>query len=409
MKNKWILLFSHFVIITFLTGCGSQKELTDIAIVTALGIDKDENGMYVGTFQIVNPTNVAGGLQGGSAGEGTAVTVYTATGKNIVDVSRRASIKVSRLLYYAHTNLVVVSEDIAREDGISNILDALDRDVQFRTTTNFAIARNAKAADILSIVTPIDKIPAKKAIENLKFSEKKWGGNIIVNVREIIEDLTTTGKEPVIPGYAAEGNLEAGKQLENLHYTSPKATIHAAGLGVFKGDKLINWVDEYDGIGIVWILDKVKEANITVDWKESKDAISYQVMRDNIKVSYELDDSIPNFSIYIRVKGDLGEVDAPININDRKIQAEIEKKLEKKIKEKIQFAIKLAQQNKTDIFGFGEKIYRSNPDTWKTLNQDWNDERFPEIKVKITVDASILRTGLKTNPFLFQMDQKQKK
>ncbi|MBS4196891.1 Ger(x)C family spore germination protein [Lederbergia citri] len=401
MKAK-VLIFLILTII--LSGCGSQRELTDIAFVTALGIDKDEDGKIIGTFQIVNPSNVAGGLQGGSAGEGAAVTVYTAKGDSIVAVSRHASTKVSRLLYYAHTNLVVVSDKFAKEEGLNEVLDALDRDVQFRTTTKLVIAHGAKAKDVLSITTPIDKIPSTKVIETLKFSERRWGGNKSVSVHQMIDILTAPGREPIIPSFKINGNVEEGMQLENLHSTIPKAGLQADGMAIFKEGKMIDVVNENDAIGIIWLLDKIQETNVPIYWDGDKGIISYQVLRDTVKISVDVEDGKPNFSVHIRVKGDLGEVNAPINIKDRQVQEKIEKKVEKQIKEKIQLAIRLAQENKSDILGFGEKIYRSHPKTWKTLRNDWNDKQFPELKVKVTVDASIIRPGLRNSPFIYQLD-----
>ncbi|MCR2821550.1 Ger(x)C family spore germination protein [Lederbergia panacisoli] len=402
MKIKIVFLL---VFVAMLSGCGSQKELTNIAFVTALGIDKGEDGELIGTFQIVNPSNVAGGLQGGSAGEGASVTVYTATGKSVVDVSRRAATKVSRLLYYAHTNLVVVSEEFAKEEGVTEILDALDRDVQFRTTTKLVIAHGTTASDLLSIVTPIDKIPSTKVIETLRFSERRWGGNMSVSVRNVIENLTATGKEPIVPVFKINGNAKEGMLLENLHSSIPKASLQADGMALFKGGKLIEFVPEDDARGIIWLLDKVEETNVSIQW-ENEGIITYQVMRDNVKISVDVNDGEPSFSIIIRVKGDLGEVNIPLNIKDRQVQKEIEKKVEKEIKGKIQSAIRIAQENQTDVLGFGERIHRSHPDAWKALRNEWNETHFPNVKVKVKVDASIIRPGLRNSPFIYQIDKK---
>lgn len=71
--NKINRLMCSLVIIgttLLLSGCWSKKELTDLAIVAALGIDKNEEGRYVGTLQIINPSNVAGGMQGGGGSQG---------------------------------------------------------------------------------------------------------------------------------------------------------------------------------------------------------------------------------------------------------------------------------------------------------------------------------------------------
>ncbi|WHY81089.1 hypothetical protein QNH23_14455 [Siminovitchia fortis] len=175
MRRKiWFSLFLS-IHMFILSGCWSNNELTDLAFVMAVGFDKGEDGKLVGTFQIVNPGNVAGGVEGGSMGQGPAVTVYKATGKNIYEVTRQASSKLSRILYYSHANLVVIEDKLAKEEGLYRVLDALDRDIQFRNTAKVVIAHETKAEDILKITTPIDKIPANKIMKALDFSEKLWG------------------------------------------------------------------------------------------------------------------------------------------------------------------------------------------------------------------------------------------
>ncbi|PEU49991.1 spore gernimation protein KC, partial [Priestia megaterium] len=111
MKRKGAFLLLLMTMMVLLTSCWSKKELTDLAIVAALGVDKTKDGRYHITLQIINPGNVAGGMQGGGGGtQSPPITIYSASGDNIVEASRRASGRISRRLYYAHTNLVVVGE-----------------------------------------------------------------------------------------------------------------------------------------------------------------------------------------------------------------------------------------------------------------------------------------------------------
>src|SRR5690606_32623535 len=132
-----LILFS---VLIFLSGCWSKKELTDIAIISAFGIDKNDKGQYVGTIQVINPGNVTGGQQDGGSNFGPPISVYSETGTNLIEVSRKFSTGISRRLYYAHTNLVVVGERLAREDGILQLFDAMDRDPEFRITSEVIIA-----------------------------------------------------------------------------------------------------------------------------------------------------------------------------------------------------------------------------------------------------------------------------
>ncbi|MHB1407833.1 MAG: Ger(x)C family spore germination protein, partial [Desulfitobacteriaceae bacterium] len=52
----------------FITGCWNQRDLNKLAIVSAIGIDKDEDQGVKVTVQIVKPTvaKVGGAAKGGS-------------------------------------------------------------------------------------------------------------------------------------------------------------------------------------------------------------------------------------------------------------------------------------------------------------------------------------------------------
>lgn len=99
-----------------LSGCWSKRELTDLALVLALGIDMTKDGKYEVSMQIVNPGNVAGAVQqGGGGGQGLPIVVYHQKGDNIVEAARKASTMISRRLYFSHTNMLVIGEKVAKK------------------------------------------------------------------------------------------------------------------------------------------------------------------------------------------------------------------------------------------------------------------------------------------------------
>ena len=267
MMCRWLSLFMIVVAPMLLTGCWSQKELTDLALVSAMGVDREENGKYVVTFQIVNPGNVAAMQKGG--GQEVPITVYSVTGDSIVEASKKATNQVSRRLYYPHANLVVFGEELVKEEGFGTILDAIDRDQEFRTTTTIVIARGTSAADIVNRLTAIDKIPANKVIKSLKFAEERWGEFIDVNVQEVIKDLISPGREPIISGVKAPGKNK-GEKIEGLQKTSPGSQIQTSGIAVIKDAKLIDWLEEETARGTMFVLDKVQSTAVNVDWEEKK-------------------------------------------------------------------------------------------------------------------------------------------
>ncbi|TDL71050.1 Ger(x)C family spore germination protein [Rhodococcus qingshengii] len=399
MKIKRFLFFLVILGNTLLlSGCWSKKELTDLAIVAALGIDKNEEGRYVGTMQIINPGNVTGGMQGGGGNQGPPVSVITGTGDSIVEVSRRTSRKLSRRLYYAHTNLVVISEDLAKEESISNILDPLERDAEFRSTAIIVIAQGTKASDIVKVLTTIEKIPANKVIKTLKFTEKSWGENISVNMQDAIKTLVSPGKELVVSGFRLSGDVNKGKKVDNTQQTEPSSFLYAGSLAIFKNGKLTEWIDGETARGSVFLLDKLKASAIAIKWEGKNEAILYELIRQKTKVNAKMEKGKPHVSIEVNAEGNIGEARLPIDLTNPDVLLKIEKEIEKEIKKEVSMAIKQALKNKSDIFGFGEALHRANPKEWEKMASKWNDVYFPEVKIDIVVDAFIRRTGLRNNP-----------
>ncbi|OLN21438.1 spore gernimation protein KC [Domibacillus antri] len=405
MNRKWMFLLIILISAVFLSGCWSKKELTDLAFISAVGIDKNEDGKYVKTIQIINPGNVAGGLQGGGGGQAPSVSVFTATGDNILEAHFRASTKISRRLYQAHANLVVIGEQLVKEEGITDIFDAFERDPEFRPTTTVVIAHDTKAEDIIKTLTAIDKIPADKVINTLRTTEQAWGENININIQEAINTLESPGKELILTGFRLKGDAEQGKKMENIQSSTLDAYPEADGIAIFKEGKLIDWFHEEESRGTVWILDKMKETDVNINWENEKEAIGYHVIRQKTTVSADVKKGRPKMTIDIRAEGDIREVTVPVNLNDPHVLLSIEKAVEKEIKKEIEKAVQRAQENKSDIFGFGEAVHRSDPKAWKKLKKGWSDVSFPEVQVEVKVNAFIRRTGLRNKSYLYDMEK----
>ncbi|MGE6611151.1 Ger(x)C family spore germination protein [Peribacillus sp. NPDC076916] len=399
MNRKKLILFLMVICTTFTSGCWDKKELNEMAIVSAVGLDRNKEGKLVGTFQIINPSNVAGALQGGG-GTNPPISIYRATGDTVLELDSFASTKISRDMYFAHANLVVIGEELAKEEGLNDIFDAFERSPEFRATTRIVIARGVKARDIVETLTAIDKVSAEKIIRTIEITEKIQGGNISINLQEVIKNLLSTGKEPLISGFTVKGNTGKEDKMENTMSSDIEANPNAAGIGVFKDGKLIDWLDGNKAIGSMWVLDRIKSTQLNIDWEGKKDAVTYQVIRQKTNVSVKMENGKPKVFIKVRAEGDIREVNVPLNLTDTHVLIDIEKKLAKKLKKEMEDAVVRAQKNKADIFGFGEIMHESHPKEWKKIEKNWDDVSFPELEVDVQAETFIRRTGLRNKPYL---------
>lgn len=395
MKRIISLFCIAFTFLSLLTGCWNKKELNELAIATGLAVDKTEDG-YQLSVQIVNPGEVS--PQANASGT-TPVTVRSEQGETMYETIRRLSLKNSRRIYTSHLRLLVISDEVAKE-GITEILDYLSRDKDFRADFFVVIAKQSKAKDILKIQTITETISANALHTLLETSGEVWGDTVAINLKELLDMLTIPGKSPVVSGIEIKGDLKEGETKTNTETTESPAGFNYLGLGVFQKDKLIGWLSEGDGQGYNYITDKIRNSVVHINCPSGEGKMSIEVMRSKTKQHAKLDkDGKPKIELDVRIEANIGETECSADLANPSEISEMEKLLEKEITKRIDETINKVQgEFQTDIFGFGEAIYRSHPKVWKEINGDW-EEHFVNLDVKVKVKVNINQLGTIGNSF----------
>ncbi len=386
-------MFGLLILSLFLTGCWDRRELNELAITLAIGIDKVEDEYQV-TTQVVVPSEVS---MKGSTGS-TTVALFTASGETVYEAIRRMTKDSPRKIYPGHLRMLVIGEELAQE-GIGKSLELLSRDWELRPDFYVVVAKDIPAKEILNVTTAIESIPANKMFNSLKMSEKAWAGTHSITLHELIADLTSDGKEAVLTGIQLIGNKEIGSSKQNVETISPAARIKYDNLAVFKEDKLVSWLTEKESRGYSDITNSVKTTVTPISCpKEGKATI--EVIQSNSDVKGNINNGKPEVDINIKVEGNVGEVECKINLTKLGTIDELEKIYEKEVIEIINETLDtLQKQYKTDIFGFGEAIHRSNPKEWNKMKENW-DEEFSNLTVNVKVDMKLHRTGTINNSLL---------
>ena len=171
MNKKIFLLFILFL----LTGCYDKKELNDIAIITATEINKLDNEFVV-NVQVINPQS-----PDKTTNKESPFVMYKGKGKTIHEAYRNIKNESSRFLYPNHMEILIINENIAKED-ITQIIDFYLRIPDIRT--EFAVLIG-KYSDILNITSPIDDISATSILNTMKTNNKYLGITNIITFNEL--------------------------------------------------------------------------------------------------------------------------------------------------------------------------------------------------------------------------------
>lgn len=363
----------------------------------ALGIDKEKGkAEYRVSYQVVNPTEISG--QTGT-GRTTPVTVYSSSGATIFEALRNAAEVTPRQLMISHTNVIVIGEELAKE-GIQGILDFFERDDEGRLTSNLLIARNVKAEEVLKTLTPIEKISALALKGKLETMNKKLSKGYNVELDEVIRGVLRKGGGPVVSGVQLIKSDQSGSKESAIKAATPATVIRINGLGIFKGGKLVGWLNGKAARGMAIINNELKGSAVSIDCKRNKKGLSIEVRRAKTKIRTSVRNNIPAIQLFIKQEGSIGQIFCAIDLKKSKEIRKLEKEWAQETKKEVQKTIAQAQKNQTDIFGFGEALERANKKEWKKIEGKWGDI-FAKTAVEVHVETRIRRPGMRSIPYLF--------
>lgn len=236
MRKIHILLF----IMILLTGCSNYRELNQLGLVIAMGIDvaQDIDNGYRVTYQVINPSQ----LSPTGAPTGIPVSNYTVEAETLVDAYRRASTIIPRDNDVSHLSLVVISEELARK-GTGLIFDVFERVKTAKSTFPVFIARGTTAENVLGVVEPLESNPTKSVRSTGENNQKIYGISKITPLHEVITTLSSEGKDLLLPGIKLNKKLTSKNQNDNLNNIKP-SVIEVSGLAIFKKDKLVTGMME---------------------------------------------------------------------------------------------------------------------------------------------------------------------
>lgn len=383
--KKIMAILMIIIIILSTTSCQRTKqEIDQLSVVLALGFDLTSENKYLLTFQVLDSKK----QQSFKTDEITKkqfssdVLIYAMEGNTPNEAMDKLSTEIGRSLFFGHAKYVVIGEDLARY-GLSFFTDVVLRGYESRPS-NLLLVTKGKASDIISASTTADTIPAN-TIEALKKQQSTHGYAPIVSRIDFADALSHKTVAPII------GVVEVVKNKTDN-------TFKFSGTAVFKKDKLIGYLDMNETQGLQWIKGKVQNTIIPTVLADDG-FITFDVLKAKSKVTAEIIDDTVKIYVNIKEQGNIVEMSPPINVMESPwSMSELSKLKKEAIENRIKLALYKAQKDlKADIFDFGGIVYKTNPNFWKTIEDDW-DEIFPTIDVTVNVDSKLKRPGIINKP-----------
>ncbi len=377
MIKKLISIFLIIGVCIPLSGCWNYRGLNKISIVTGMAIDrKTDNDNYQLTIEILDLS--------AASKEGTGKSqLVESEGKTIFEAVRNAKKRLSKKLYVSDVKIIVISNQIAREEGIKPSLDWFIRDAETRETAIPVISQEKTAKEILAASGTDDKIISEE-LEKIISSDRK---------------LTASTKK--IENYQVFDILHGGKEaalvLPAVHCISNKnkKVVEVNGSAIFKEDKLQGYLSPEETKYYLFAIDEIAGGITKFSLnQDNQDNFALEIAKNKTKRSYSYDGKRLKVFLDIKTTATIGEIGTDIDVlkesNVEKIKAAVTLNFLQRMDEVVK---KGQTEFGCDIFGFGAMIHKSNPTLWYQLKENW-EYYIQTMEVEVRPEFVIINTGL---------------
>ncbi len=402
MKKMLLFLLIISLSVTF-TGCmGKEVELKDLTVVQGIGVDKKNDELNI-SIQVFDPAKASG-----SANElsGNLTKILHSQGKSIYEAIYKSAAQIGGDPFTSQNHIIVLGEDLVKED-IKGLMDYFFRNHETRMNVTIAIAKG-EAKEILQSDASEALIPAEDVVKLIQASEedliapktdvlsvlksmKEIGGDFYITALKIKEEE----EEQEQGSSGSGGKQEKGSGEGESGNQEKKKDVVTDGVGVFKENKLIGYLDEDECKGLLWITGKVSGGVLVVQTEEVGQ-ISTEIIDVVPKIQFSLENDIPVCSVNINcfLSADEIQGNKEENFTLETLDA-VEKQIGDSIKKKIEKAInKCVQEYNVDIFRLNDYFRNYNPGLYKQVKDNWHDY-IKTIQFRTDISVQITRVGEK--------------
>ncbi|WP_436372100.1 Ger(x)C family spore germination protein [Cytobacillus sp. BC1816] len=384
---------SVLLIIGLLSGCSNYRELNEVGLIIAIGIDlpKERESGYRVTYQVINPSYFS---QNGSGS--LPVINYTVEAETFIEAYRMASVIIPRENRVTHLSLIIIGEALARA-GMGLIFDVFERG-ESRSTFPVFIARDSTAEEVLGVVEPLESNPTKSIISTSENNQKMYAISEAIPIYRAISLLSGEGQNLMLSGVKLSQPLKSENQTANLQNIKP-SVVEVSGLAMFKKDQLAGWFDGKFARTAHLITSAVESTSFPLACKGNKNiTITTQGIKSDIKTELKPE---PALIVNAKIRGNVTELECYLEISNNEEMIKLEKKFEKEAENQIRETITKAQELEADVFGFGKELSKDDPEYWKRHEKEWNT-LFSNAEIDVNVEANISNSGMLTDPFKLQ-------
>ncbi|MET3289156.1 UNVERIFIED_CONTAM: spore germination protein [Brevibacillus sp. OAP136] len=374
MKKRGVCIFITCVL-ALLCGCEPSHVLDETGLITVIGFDQLEKGLYRGTASIPVVNTLAR----------QKVQVVSGTGITLRGIVNEMDLQLDRKPRLGQLRVILYGEEMAK-NGLISFVQALDR-TEVGSRPYLAVV-DGKSYDFI----------------NASFAEQGNIGlylyyTIFKNVRgeqlpsptlhEFLRAYYSDGSDPYLPYIVRKGD-----------------DIKVKGLALFRNDRYVDWVKPQQTFYIKLIRDQFKtglfQTSIPkIGGEKGKKEQGNQKLKeipivlDTLSSKTEtklISANPPVFRVFIKIRTRLAEIDQKLNLENQQVLEQINQEVSKKIVHELDDLVAFLKKKEVDPIGFGEQ-YRAQLRTEDLTMDEWR-KMYKQAKISFHLNMDIIRSSI---------------
>jgi len=374
-----VILLTITICFTLL-GCWDSVETEKLGVVTIFGIQLAGKDNIKVTIQEVSPRSPGSGNQP-STTSGRSFNVYSDEGATISEVIQKISSSEHQRIYFAHTKVIILDEELVKLKGIQPVVDFYDRTPAMRLRTWLLISKGGKVDKMLSGNTGIN-MDTGLFLEETITNEKDNSYLTVKNLKDFIEMINKPGSEAYTAGISISPK-NSNDKVEEIK-------LNIEDTAVFKNDKMAGWLNKDESRGLLFASGNEKGGFMTIPFED--DIISLRILKVTSKAQPVIDNGKIQINLKLDVMSNISESHSKTNFMNEDTIKKIQQLQSERIKNEITEAIDRSKSIGSDIFQFENYFNMNYGEFWKKIQDDW-DTYYPSLRVNVDVNCSIRNIG----------------
>ena len=368
-----------------LSGCWSRVELNDIGLVLGLAVDVGEEEPVRVTLYVPRPLSPEQG--GGIGGDQEPIWVVAREADNFSDALALIRLASARRLVFHHLRVVLIGEEYARKHGIGDVLDVLATNHEIRLTVRPFLVEG-RAQEVL------ETLPQLRALQPFNLTGilqtkggLEWRLKDVLVARASDTHSVWMPTIQVVPRPAITAN-------------SPPTAVTLSGVALFRRDYLQRILEPAAYQVIAWFLGNPSGFTITAPCPTGgKGSVSAQVVSGRTRVRPRWQDGGIAFKVEITSNVNITRSECEMaEVKHAEVREHLEQVLASDLRERIAQFIRITQEAVTDPVGFGKHAQLAFPRFYKTMEDKWGENFWPNTPVEVAVKMTVDQAGLVTGP-----------